>query len=94
MFLNQFKETLKNYKKYVEILSARGTFTPIDMHRIGWAYWENGYKKEAEYFFDKQLEYSKNQIELKRFMGQKLYPYYDMAGVYALQGKRKKRTVI
>jgi TolB-like protein/Tfp pilus assembly protein PilF len=90
MFLNQFKESLKYYKKYVEILKALGTFTNNDMHRIGWAYWENGYKKEGEDYFNKQLEYSKNDIELKRPWGQKLYPYYDMAGVYAFRGDKEK----
>jgi TolB-like protein/Tfp pilus assembly protein PilF len=90
MFLNQFKETLKSYKNYVEILNARGTFTPIDMHRIGWAYSVNGHRKEAEYYFDKQLEYSKDLIRFNRAWGQKLYPYYDMAGVYAFTGKKEK----
>jgi hypothetical protein len=90
MFLNKFKEALKSYKKYAEILGTRGTFTPIDMHRIGWAYSVNGYKKEAEYFFDKQLEYSKDQINYNRGWGQKLYPYYDMAGVYAFVGGKEK----
>jgi TolB-like protein len=90
MFLHQPKETLRYYKKYVEILNTLGTFTLNDMHRIGWAYWENGYKKEADYYFDKQNEYCKNQIELKRIWGLKLYPYYDMAGVYAFKGDKKK----
>jgi tetratricopeptide (TPR) repeat protein len=90
MFLNQRKETLKYYTKYIEILKALGTFTPIDMHRIGWAYYENRYRKEAKYYFDKQLEYSKKEIDLKRLWGQKLYPYYDMAGVYAFIGGKEK----
>ena len=60
------------------------------MHRIGYAYWENGYKKEAEYYFDKQLEYCKNEIKLKRPWAQRLYPYYDLAGVYAFRGDKEK----
>jgi hypothetical protein len=60
------------------------------MHRIGWAYYENRYRKEAKYYFDKQLEYSKKEIDLKRLWGQKLYPYYDMAGVYAFIGGKEK----
>jgi TolB-like protein/Tfp pilus assembly protein PilF len=90
MFLNQYKESLKYYEKYVEILKALQTFTFLDMNRIGWAYWENGYKKEADYYFDKQKEYCKNQIELKRIWGLKLYPYYDFASDYAFRGNKEK----
>jgi TolB-like protein/Tfp pilus assembly protein PilF len=90
MFLNQFKESLKYYKKYVEMLKGLGTFTNNTMHRIGLSYWGNGYKKEAEYYFDKQLEYCKNDIELKRPWGQRLYPYYDMAGIHAFRGDKEK----
>lgn len=90
MFLNKFKESLKYYKKFVEILKALETFTLFDMHRIGWAYWENGDEKQADYYFDKQMEYYKDEIELKRPWGQKLYPYYDMAGVFAFKGEKKK----
>ena len=86
-FLGQFKESLKYYKKYVEILKARGRFTSNGMHRIGYAYWGNGYKKEADYYLDKQLEYSKKNIELKRPGG---YAYYDIAAVYAFRGDKEK----
>jgi TolB-like protein/Tfp pilus assembly protein PilF len=90
MDLKQFKESLKYYKKYVEMLKANSTLTNNQMHRIGYAYWVNGYKKEAENYFDKQLEYCKNDIELKRPWGQKLYPYYDMAAIYAFRGDKEK----
>ena len=90
MFLNQYKETLRFYKRYVDILKTIKGFTMNDMHRIGWAYSKNGYKQEAGYFLNRQLEYSKNEIHLKYLWGQKLYPYYDIAGVYAFTGKRDK----
>lgn len=66
MLLKKSKESLKYYNKYVEVLNALGTFTLNDMHRIGWAYWENGYEKQAEFYFAKQIEYCKNEIKLKR----------------------------
>ena len=71
-------------------MKARGTFTYTDMHRIGYVYWVNGNKKEAEYYFDKQLEYSKNEIKLKREWGQRLYAYYEIACVYAFRGDKLK----
>jgi hypothetical protein len=36
------------------------------------------------------LEYSKNDIELKRTWGQRLYPYYDIASIYAFRGDKEK----
>ena len=89
-FLGQFKESLKYYKKFVENMKAHGSFNITDMHRIGYAYWANGYNKEAEYYFDKQLEYSKNENKLSRLYGQGLFPYYDIAGVYAFRGDKVK----
>jgi len=90
MLHNRPYESLKYYKKQFELLEAAGAFTNVDYGRMGWAYWENGYKKEAEYYFDKQLECCKNDIELKRPWGQALFPYYDMAGIYAFRGEKEK----
>jgi len=90
MELNQYNESLKYYKIYIEMLKDLGTFTNNQMLRIGYAYWVNGYKKEAEDYFDKQLEYSKNEIKLKRLWAQRLYPYYDIAGLSAFRGDKGK----
>ena len=90
MLHNRPYESLKYYKKQFEILKVTGSFTNTDVGRMGWAYWENGYKKEAEQLFDKQLEYCKNDIDLKRPWGQALFPYYDMAGIYAFRGDKVK----
>jgi tetratricopeptide (TPR) repeat protein len=48
MALNQYKESLKYYNKYNEMLKANSALTNNQMHRIGYAYWENGYKKDAD----------------------------------------------
>jgi len=57
------------------------------MHRIGFAYWQNGYKVEAEHYFNEQLNYCNKQIELKRVS---FYTYYNLAGVYAFRGEKNK----
>ena len=46
--LGQNEESLKYFKKYVERLKALGNLTVIRMHWIGFVYWQNGYKEEAE----------------------------------------------
>jgi len=89
-FNGQFEESLKYYKKLVERQKASGQLAFISSHRIGYVYFKNGYKKEAEYYFEKQIEYCNGQIKLNRPWAQELYPYYDLAGVYAFKGNKVK----
>jgi TolB-like protein len=86
----QPEESLKCYIKYIERIKALGQFTFQNMHRIGYAYWVNGYKKEAEYYFDKQIEYDNNLNKSDRPWSKLFYSYYDLAGVYAFRGDKKK----
>jgi TolB-like protein/Tfp pilus assembly protein PilF len=89
-FNGQFEESLKYYKKLVEMQKTSGQLAFISSHRIGYVYFKNGYKKEAEYYFEKQIEYCNGQIKLNRPWAQELYPYYDLAGVYAFKGDKVK----
>lgn len=96
MSLGQFKESLKYYKKWVERLKVIGNLTPNNrhrlnnMHRIGYVYWKNGYKKEADFYFDKQVEYCNNLVKSGRPYAQLYYTHYDLAGVYAFRGEKEK----
>ena len=89
-FIGQFEKSLKYYKRCVERQKVSGQLDFISSHRIGYVYFKNGYKKEAEYYFEKQIEYCNGQIKLNRPWAQELYPYYDLAGVYAFKGDKVK----
>jgi len=89
-FIGHYEESLKYFKKYVERQKASGQFSFLKSHRIGYAYLKKGYKKEADYYFDEQIGYCNKLIESDRPWGQKLYPYYDLAGVYAVRGDKVK----
>jgi tetratricopeptide (TPR) repeat protein len=89
-WLGKYKESLKYYKKYYERLKTQGALNTVGMHRIGYAYWQNGYKGEAEYYFNEQIKYGNRMNELKRPGGQGLNTYYDLAGVYAFRGEKDK----
>jgi TolB-like protein len=89
-WIGQYKESLKYYKKYLKKLKAQGGLDISGMQRIGYAYWQNGYKEEAEYYFSEQINYCNKSIKLKRLYGQNLSAYYDLAGVYAFRGERDK----
>ncbi len=52
------KESLNFFKKYIDRAKTLGISDLNDMnrmHRIGYAYWANGFKREAESYFDKHI---------------------------------------
>jgi TolB-like protein len=75
-----FKESLKFCKK--------GGAGVHGMQRVGYAYWKNGFKDSADYYFNKQIENSNNAIRLGR-SSYSTAPY-DLAGVYAFRGDKIK----
>ena len=88
MMLSQYKESLKYFKKYIERLETLGQLSPGAMHRVGYVYWQNGYKKEAEYYFNEHKRISEESIKKGRRYGGGAY--YDLAGMYAFLGEKEK----
>jgi len=89
-WLGQHEESLKYFKKWFEKLNMQGALTTNNMQRIGYAYWENGYKEDAEHFFNEAIKYNNRMNELKRPGGLGLNTYYDLATVYAFRGEKDK----
>jgi len=90
MYLGQYEESLSYYKESIERSYALGHPPINSMHRIGYVYWQNGYKNESDSCFNKQLNYCNMMIELGRRHTQQLLTYYDLAGVYAFKGEKDK----
>ena len=91
-WLGEHKESLKYYKKWFERSKPQGRFEMNiinNLHRVGYAYWQNGYKNEADFFFNEQIIHCKRAIELKRLYGQN-GAYYDLASIYAFRGEQDK----
>jgi len=87
---DQPEEALKVYESFIIDMKEMGALPFIIAHRIAYAYCINGLKEEAEYYFDKQIEYSKGLIEGNRPFAQNYFAYYDLAGVYAFRGEKEK----
>ena len=87
MYAGKFEESLKYYRKFLVRIEDQGIVNPSEMHRIGYAYWKNGYKKEADYYFDAMIEYYYNFLKQGRATP---YANYDLAGVYAFRGEKEK----
>jgi TolB-like protein/lipoprotein NlpI len=86
----QYKESLKYYKKYISTLKNIGQLTPHQTHRIGYVFWQNGFKKEAEYYFNEQKRICEESIKMGRSYSVNFTANYDLAGVYAFMGNRDK----
>ena len=86
----RYKESLKYYKKWMGSLKAKGELSIQNLHRLGYIYWQNGYKKEAEYYLNEQIKICNKTNKLKRLQGQYLFTYYDLAGIYAFRGEKDK----
>jgi tetratricopeptide (TPR) repeat protein len=87
-----YKESLKYFKKYSKRLKSSGQISPGDQLNIGYAYWQNGYKKEAEYWFNEQKKVSEESIRLGRVysMSWSRNANYDLAALYAFKGEKEK----
>ena len=60
-----------------------------DAHRIGYGLWVGSKQKEAEYYFNQQIENDINIIKAGRLETMR-NAYYDIAAVYAFKGDNKK----
>ena len=90
IYLGNYKEALYFLKKWYEKSDSLSEVVLTGMHRLGLAYWENGYKKEGEYFFDKQIYYCNRMNEMGRVLGDPFRTFYDLAAVYAFRGQKEK----
>jgi TolB-like protein len=83
-------EALAVYESWIDDMNESGGFDPRYAYRIAYAYWRNGLTEEAEYYFEKQIEYSSALINLNRPWAKDYFAYYDLAGVYAFRGEKEK----
>jgi tetratricopeptide (TPR) repeat protein len=86
-FVGKYDESLKFIKLWLEGIGNEIGRSRANMHRLGYVYWQTGDEENANYYFDKQLDYGLNLIELGRAGS---YVYYDLAAVYAFRGEKEK----
>jgi len=87
IFLHQYDKALETYQKLLVQLEKSDLLSYNEMHRIGYAFWMNGFKQKANYYFDKQIELSTKGLDLQRINNP--FFHYDLAGVYAFRGEKE-----
>jgi TolB-like protein len=92
MFLGEYEKSLAYFLRFIEKDKITAFWTERNgRHRIGAAFWQNGFKEEAQQYFDQQLDYCYRSIELGRaYANQELYAYYDLAATYAFMGEKEE----
>jgi tetratricopeptide (TPR) repeat protein len=85
LFLAKEKEALRYYQNYISGNKVNEKPAQLLYRYIGYTYWQNGYRKEANYYFKRTLE--KNNSLVKYSLP---VDYYDLAGVYAFMGEKDK----
>lgn len=84
-----YKEAYDLAVKDVENFKKSGSLNLVRSHRVGYAFWQVGKKKEAEFYFNQQIKYSEGSIEHNRLTAQRKSAHYDLAGTYAFLGDRQ-----
>ena len=62
----------------------------FNLHRAGYAYLKNGLNDEGDSYINKHIEYCNSILTSGRRTDIISYTYYDLAGIYAFRGDKKK----
>jgi TolB-like protein len=87
-FRGQHQEAYIVAKKRVEQLEKEDRLPLINSHRIGYAFYQIGKKKEADYYFKQQINYGTESIKLGRDIASTKAAQYNLAGTYAFLGDK------
>jgi tetratricopeptide (TPR) repeat protein len=90
LILGQYKESLGCFKKVIKEANTDGNLLKWNMNHVGLAYWQNGFRKEADNYFDKHIELCNNENKLSGARSKLFLTYYDLAGIYAFRGEKEK----
>jgi TolB-like protein/AraC-like DNA-binding protein len=90
VFTDKKEEAYIQARKLVEMYKNENVLNLQRSHRVGYAFWQVGKKKEAEYYFNQQIKYDEESIRLGRDIDQRKAAQYDLAGTYAFLGDKAK----
>ena len=88
LYLHQYDESLNYGQKYINRLEYSGASEITDIAELGYVYLQNGFREEAEMYFQLQIDYCHRMNDLGRFYT--AYTSYDLATVYAAMGEKDK----
>ena len=93
MLNRDYVNSFKHFELWLKEANLTGQNAVYGMHRVGWAYWMNGYEEEGRKFFLKQIDYCNRMLEMGRVIGTAYRNYYDLAASYAFMGQKEMALV-
>lgn len=88
--LREFEESLHFYKRYFKGLMQTDHVDFGETHRMAQAYYKTGNRIEADKYFNIQINECLKSIDKNRGFAQSSRAHYDLAAVYAFQGKKEE----
>jgi tetratricopeptide (TPR) repeat protein len=89
-FLRDYGKSLYYYNKWMQQKDSLNILDLGEAHRIALAYFKTGQLEKAAEYFGKEENYCLQSIEKNRDFAQSKRAYYDLAAVYAFQGKKEE----
>ena len=90
VFSDRNEEAYNLAIRVLEMYKKAGALNLQRSHRVGYAFWQVGKKKEALDYFRQQIKYGEENIKLSRPPDQMKATHYDLAGTYAFLGDKAK----
>jgi tetratricopeptide (TPR) repeat protein len=90
VFSDRNEEAYNLAIRVLEMYKKAGALNLQRSHRVGYAFWQVGKKKEALDYFRQQIKYGEESIKLSRPPDQMKATHYDLAGTYAFLGDKAK----
>ena len=90
MYLGRFAEALEYFKKYDRTLKNYDKPYRYEPHLVGYAYWINGFKEEAEAYNQTVLDIYYEMLELDRHPFQDFSTFHNLAAIHAFRGNKEK----
>jgi TolB-like protein/AraC-like DNA-binding protein/tetratricopeptide (TPR) repeat protein len=92
--MGNYQQSLKYYKKYISESELHGYsdyWSKWGMeYLIGYAFGQNGYRKESDLYFDRSIKTYIDIINSGRDDRNNKFYYYRLAGIYAFRGDKRK----
>ncbi|MGM0620795.1 MAG: tetratricopeptide repeat protein, partial [Bacteroidota bacterium] len=88
--LKNYGKSLYYYQKWMQQKDSLNILDLGEAHRIALAYYKTGQQAKANEYFAQEETYCREAIEKQRDFAQSRRAYYDLAAVYAFQGKKEE----
>ena len=90
LFKRDYRESLNYFRKFAEILKESGEFQTSSMIPIGYAFYQNGLKEEADKWFDEQKRFSEVSLKYGRWYSAWGFADLDLGIMYSLTGRKEE----